>query len=156
RPISNLARAVLGIALGRLGRFSDALVHATTALQIAKDADQAYSLSSSAYELGNIWLLKGEYKNAARDFEQCIEVWHTLQAPRWDPPVVALGLAYCRMGRISEGLALIEGVAEASRVQAYQPSPEALSSEAYLVAGRISDAASQARQLLVRAREKGQ
>jgi hypothetical protein len=60
------------------------------------------------------------------------------------------------MGRVSEGLALIEGVAEAPRIQAYQVSTGVLSSEAYLVAGRISEAASQARQLLVRAREKGQ
>jgi tetratricopeptide (TPR) repeat protein len=155
RPISSLARAALGIALGRLGRFSDALAHATTALQIAKDADQAYSLSSAAYELGNVWLLKGEYENAARDLEQSIEVWHTLQAPRWNPPVNALGLAYCRMGRISEGLALIQE-AEAPHTHAYQISTRALSSEAYLVAGRLSEAASQARQLLVWAREKGQ
>jgi len=156
RPISNFARAALGIAFGRLGRFSDALAHAATALQIAKDADQAYSLSSSAYELGNIWLLKGEYQNAARHFEQSIEVWHTLQAPPRSDRVIALGLAYCRIGRVSEGLALIEGVAEAPRIQGYQISSEALSSEAFLVAGRISEAASQARQLLVRAREKGQ
>jgi predicted ATPase/class 3 adenylate cyclase len=156
RLVSNLARAVLGIALGRLGRFPDALAHATTALQIAKDADQAYSLSSSAYELGNVWLLKGEYKNAARDFEQCIDVWHTLQAPPWAPPVIALGLAYCRMGRVSEGLALIQGVVEASPFHAYQVSTDLLSSEAYLVAGHIGDAAFRAQRFLVRVREKGQ
>src|SRR5215813_4844783 len=61
-----------------------------------------------------------------------------------------------RMGRVSEGLALIQGVSEEPRPQAYQVSPEALSSEAYLLAGRISEAGSQARQLLTRVRETGQ
>ena len=64
-------------------------------------------------------------------------------------------MAYCKIGRVSEGLALIQE-AEAPHTHAYQISVGALSSEAYLVAGRISEAASQVRQVLVRAREKGQ
>jgi predicted ATPase/class 3 adenylate cyclase len=154
RPISNLARAVLGIALGRLGRFSGALAHATAAVQIAGDANQAYSLASSAYELGNVWLLKGEHENAVRELEHGIEVWQTLQAQRWAPAVAALGLAYCWMGRVSEGLALIQEGPEG--LTAYQLSTGALSSEAYLLTGRISEAAAKAHELLALAREKGQ
>jgi predicted ATPase/class 3 adenylate cyclase len=155
RPISNLARAVLGSALGRLGRFSDALAHATAAVQIAGEANQAYSLASSAYELGDVWLLKGEHENAVRELEHSIEVWQTLQAPQGGAPAVAaLGLAYCRMGRVSEGLALIQEGPEG--LTAYQLPTGALSSEAYLLTGRIPEAAAKARGLLALAREKGQ
>jgi predicted ATPase/class 3 adenylate cyclase len=155
RPISNLARAVLGIALGRLGRFSDALAYATAAVQIAGEANSAYSLASSTYELGNVWLLKGEHENAVRELEHSIEVWQTLQAPQgWAPAVAAQGLAYCRMGRVSEGLALIQEGPEG--LMAYQLPTGALSSEAYLLTGRISEAAAKAQGLLALAREKGQ
>jgi hypothetical protein len=79
------------------------------ALEIARNADQTYSLSSSFWDLGVLHLLKGDHAEAARNFEQCIEVWRTLQAPVWNSPVRGLGLAYCRMGRVSEGVSLIDG-----------------------------------------------
>ena len=155
RPISNVARGVLGIALGRLGRFSDALAHATAAVQIAREANSAYSLASSAYELGNVWLLKGENENAVRELEHSIEVWKTLQAPQgWGPALAGEGLAYCRMGRFSEGLALTQEGLEGPT--GYQLPMGALSSESYLLAGRISEAAANAQALLALAREKGQ
>jgi len=97
---------------------------------------------------------QGEHENAVRELEHGIEVWQTLQAQRWAPAVAALGLAYCWMGRVSEGLALIQEGPEG--LTAYQLSTGALSSEAYLLTGRISEAAAKAHGLLAPAREKGQ
>jgi class 3 adenylate cyclase/tetratricopeptide (TPR) repeat protein len=154
RMVSNLARGTLGNALGRQGRFSDGIAHAEEALKIARDAGQAYSLSSSLWELGVLHLLKGNHAEAAREIEQSIEVWRTIQAPAWNHPVTGLGLVYCRMGRVSEGIALIDGAPGGGAFFHY--SAGAVLGEAYLLAGRASEAADQAQKTLARAREKGQ
>ena len=154
RMVSNLARGTLGNALGRQGRFSEGIAHAEEALKIARDAGQAYSLSSSLWELGVLHLLKGDHAAAARELEQSIEVWRTIQAPAWNHPILGLGLVYCRMGRVSEGIALIDGAPGGGRTPHY--SAGAVLGEAYLLAGRASEAADQAQKTLARAREKGQ
>jgi len=154
RMVSSLARGMLGNALGRLGRFPEAVVHVREALEIARDAGQAYSLSSSFWDLGVLHLLKGDHAEAARDFEHCLEVWRTLQAPVWNSPVRGLGLAYCRMGRVSEGVSLMEGVPGGPPT--FQYSEGAALGEAYLLAGRTDEAAAQAQRTLALARQKGQ
>ncbi len=154
RMVSNLARGTLGNALGRQGRFSDGIAHAEEALNIARYAGQAYSLSSSLWELGVLHLLKGDHAVAAREIEQSIEVWRTIQAPAWNHPIQGLGLVYCRMGRVSEGIALIDGAPGGGAFFHY--SAGAVLGEAYLLAGRASEAADQAQKTLARAREKGQ
>ena len=154
RMVANLARGMLGIALGRLGRFSEALAYAHDALDMARAAGQAYSISSSCFELGCLRLLKGENTEAARDMEQSLEVWRTLQAPAPNSTLVGLGLAYCRIGRASEGLALIDGAQAETVIVHY--SDRAASGEAYLLAGRTAEAAGQAQRALDLAREKGQ
>jgi tetratricopeptide (TPR) repeat protein len=154
RMVANLARGTLGNALGRQGRFSDGIAHAKEALKIALDAGQAYSVSSSLWELGVLHLLKGEHAEATREIQQSIEVWRTIQAPAWNHPVQGLGLVYCRMGRVSEGIALIDGAPGGGAFFHY--STAAVLGEAYLLAGRANDAANQAQKTLVRAREKGQ
>jgi hypothetical protein len=50
--------------------------------------------------------LKGDNDEAERAYEGSIEVWDTLQAGRWNVPVIGLALARCRPGRASEGLAV--------------------------------------------------
>jgi tetratricopeptide (TPR) repeat protein len=103
RMVANLARGTLGNALGRQGRFSDGIAHAEEALKIARDAGQAYSLRSSLWELGVLHLLKGDHAAAAREIEQSIEVWRTIEAPALNHPIQALALVYCRRGGCPRG-----------------------------------------------------
>ena len=156
RMVANLARGMLGIALARQGRFSEGLAYARDALEMAQAASQAYSISSSCFELGCLRLLKGENAEAARDFEQSLEVWRTLQAPASasSTTVVGLGLAYCRTGRAPEGLTLING-AQGGTV-AFHYSEGAAVAEAYLLAAQTAEAAAQAERALGMARQKGQ
>jgi tetratricopeptide (TPR) repeat protein len=156
RPVSNLARAMLGNALGRQGRFLEGITYAQEALAIAQEAGQAYSLSSSLWELGLLYLLEGENAEAARHIEQSIEVWRTMQAPPWNHPIKGLGLVYCRMGRVPEGIALIAGSPGGGGPALFTYSDGAVLGEAYLLAGRVGEAAEQAEKTLTRAREKGQ
>jgi len=65
-----------------------------------------------------------------------------------------LGLAYCRMGRVSEGVSLMEGVPGGPPT--FQYSEGAALGEAYLLAGRTDEAAAQAQRTLALARQKGQ
>jgi tetratricopeptide (TPR) repeat protein len=57
-------------------------------------------------------------------------------------------------GRVSEGIALLDGAPGGGAVFHY--SAGAVLGEAYLLAGRASEAADQAQKILARAREKGQ
>jgi tetratricopeptide (TPR) repeat protein len=156
RLVANLSRGMLGLSLARLGRFSEGLTHATAALQIAQDAHQAYSISSSANELGHIWLGRGEYGEAERAYERSVEVWDTLQAGRWNVPVTGLAVARCRLGRLSEGLALVEEDRGSPGLGTFQLSIGAALSEIYLLNGRLDEAAACARRALTVAREKGE
>jgi predicted ATPase/class 3 adenylate cyclase len=156
RLVANLSRGMLGLSLARLGRFSEGLAHATAALQIAQDAHQAYSISSSANELGHIWLGRGEYGEAERAYERSVEVWDTLQAGRWNVPVTGLAVARCRLGRLSEGLALVEEDRGSPGLGTFQLSIGAALSEIYLLNGRLDEAAACARRALTVAREKGE
>jgi class 3 adenylate cyclase/tetratricopeptide (TPR) repeat protein len=158
RLAGNLARAIAALAFGSQGQFPDALTRMKEALEIATVADHTYSLSSTAFELGALRLMKGDHEQAARDFEQSIEVWQRLQATAWGAPVRGLALAYCRMGRVAEGLGLMK-TAQAGQGDFsghFQLSVGLALGEAYLLAGRLDEAAVQVDQTLNLVRQKGQ
>ena len=135
RLAASLARATLGLTLGQLGRFSDALAHAEEALKIAEAARHAYSIASELYSLGVIHLFKGDNAAALRVLERGRETWQTLQSPPFGPLNAALGLALCRTGDLSRGLPLLEAAPLHAPADFVFPSGTALA-EGYLLAGR--------------------
>jgi tetratricopeptide (TPR) repeat protein len=154
RIVSNLAHSLRAFALARLGRFADAETHIEAALEIARDADNQYCISSSSYELGLIQLLKGEHDDAARTFERANHIWRALQVPI-QSALEWLGLAYCRAGRVTEGLALISRDDDWSAATFYWD-PYLVRAEAHLLAGNLAQATAQARHALDGSRNKGQ
>jgi class 3 adenylate cyclase/tetratricopeptide (TPR) repeat protein len=135
RLAASLARATLGLTLGQLGRFSDALDRAGEALKIAEAARHAYSIASELYSLGVIYLYKGDNAAALRVLERGRETWQTLQSPPFGPLNAALGLALCRTGDLSRGLPLLEAAPLHAPADFIYPSGTALA-EGYLLAGR--------------------
>ncbi len=147
RLAASLARATLGLTLGRVGRFNDALTRAGEALKIAEAARHAYSIASELYSLGVIYLFKGDNAVALRVLEQGRETWQTLQSPPFGPMNAALGLALCRSGDFSRGLPLLEAAPLHAPADFIYPSSTALA-EGYLLAGRAQESALSAQRAL--------
>jgi predicted ATPase len=154
RLAASLARATLGLALGCLGRFGEGLARAGEALQIAETARHAYSIASELYSLGVIHLFKGDAAAALRVLERGRETWQMLQSPPLGALNAALGLALCRTGDLTRGLALLEVAPLQSQADFIYPAAAALA-EGYLLAGRAPESELHAQQALERARTIG-
>ena len=154
RIAASLARATLGLALGQLGRFQDALTSVQEGLQIAETARHAYSITSELYSLGVIHLLKGENAAGLRILERSRDAWQTPQSPPWGTLNAALGVALCRTGDFSQGLSLFEGVTLHGQGDLIYPATAALA-EGYLLAGRAQESTFNALRALELARTTG-
>ena len=154
RIAASLARAMLGLALAFRGRFSEALGHAAEALRIAEAAHHAYTVTSERFTLGVILLVKGDDAEAIRRLEGSHESWQMLQSPPWTQLDTALGVAYCRIGDFARGLQLLERTPLDITANTIYPAAVAVG-EAYLLAGRVRDAAAPVRHALEHARESG-
>jgi tetratricopeptide (TPR) repeat protein len=146
---------VLGFALGHLGQFSEALACAEEGLRIAEAANHAYSITSSLYTFGVILLLRQDDTAALRILERGVEIWQKLQSPPWGALTAALGVAHCRTGRLSYGLALLEAAPDQSPGDFIYPRVMALA-EGYLFARRAEDARLQAQRALELSRQRGE
>src|SRR5207249_6832770 len=62
--------AWLGLALGHLGRFGEAVHHAEKAMRIAESADHLHTVIESYAALGGVHLERGELDRARRAFER--------------------------------------------------------------------------------------
>jgi class 3 adenylate cyclase/tetratricopeptide (TPR) repeat protein len=100
-------RAWLGLSLGHLGRFPEALTRAHEAVQIAESADHRHTLVESYNALGGVHLEWGHLDAAMRTFERGI----ALQGPQGagDANLLSgLGYTYALSGRLAEALPLLE------------------------------------------------
>jgi tetratricopeptide (TPR) repeat protein len=77
-----------------------------------------------------------------------------LQSPPWTQLDTALGVAYCRIGDFARGLQLLERTPLDITANTIYPAAVAVA-EAYLLAGRVRDAAAPVRHALEHARESG-
>jgi len=99
--------AWLGLALGHLGRFAEAVHHAEEAMRIAESADHLHTVIESYAALGGVHLERGELDRARRAFERGLALVRPQSAG--DVNLLSgLGYTYALSGRAREAVPLLE------------------------------------------------
>jgi DNA-binding SARP family transcriptional activator len=149
------SRTFLGWCLAELGEFSEATAHTDDAIALSTAADNAYWLVHACVGAGLVQLRRGDFVAAAATAERAVELCRGRDfGGLWAIPAAILGFAYARTDRSLEGIPLLERAVEiASTLDA---PVLALLGEAYLLAGRPSDAAAVATRTLQLAAERGE
>ncbi len=154
-------RDTLAKALGALGRFAEAFGRLREAMRIAEEAGHAYTLVYPLFGLGTLTLDQGDFAGAVAPLERGLDVCRTREVPwllhdfAW-----ALGAAYHGTGRRAEGIALMEdaarGIGERVVVWSWWAGRVGALGGAYLLDGRLADAARIAQEGLAAARQRGE
>jgi tetratricopeptide (TPR) repeat protein len=156
---SAFSGASLASVLSQLGRFDEAIGHAQAAVRIAEVADHPFSLYYGLFALGLAPLRRGDLPRSTRVLERCLDLCRTWQIGLGTPYVAAsLGAAYALAGRTDEALPLVAGAVEEFRGRQNHTRPALIllcAGMTYLSAGRIDEAASQAREALALTRRLG-
>jgi tetratricopeptide (TPR) repeat protein len=140
--------AWLALVLSLLGRFEEAMEHAGAAVRIAEVARHPHTVIEAHGALGAVSLERGDWQMACEVFERGMSL---LQARGIGDANIFSGLGYAsaRLGRLTEGIPLLEeslkgetsvsamGLGVAIRVSRL--------AEAYLLAGRSKEALEKAR-----------
>jgi tetratricopeptide (TPR) repeat protein len=151
--------ARLAWCLAQLGRFSDGIAYGEEAVQIARTADQPFSLVVAWLGLGSLHLLKGDLPRAVPALERALNLCQTWTISHWFPTAASsLGYAYVLSSRVKDGVALLhEATEQAIRTGIdYDEAPTlAWLSEAELLDGRPDQAMSLAQRALDRSRRHG-
>jgi class 3 adenylate cyclase/tetratricopeptide (TPR) repeat protein len=156
---SAVSRANLSDVLSQLGRFDEAIGHAEAAVQIADAADHPFTLFFGLRDGGLAYLRRGELPRAIRVLERGLElrrIWHFAAALPF--MAAALGAAYALAGRADEALPLVAGAVEEFRRRQNHVRPALIplcAAMSHLSAGRVDEAASQAREALALTRRLG-
>jgi class 3 adenylate cyclase/tetratricopeptide (TPR) repeat protein len=139
-----VAQGWLGYAQSALGEFDEAIPHGTEALKVGEIAGHAYSLTGSYNCLGLTYIEQGAFQRTSDLLERGIALAEEADLPfRVRLMSGHLGYAYAQVGRITEGIALLEWAMERFAEMghlAYQSLRAGWLSEAYLLAGRPDDA----------------
>jgi tetratricopeptide (TPR) repeat protein len=159
---SVFSRAWLAICLAERGEFGEALATAEEALRIAETGDPGFSLAVGRAGLGNVCVGKGDFARAAAVLEPELTREPSEDVARiWPFVASALGAAYARLGRVGEGLPLLESAVEravALKLQANHSHRLTRLAEAHLEAGQVERAfplAAHALDLAQEHRERG-
>jgi DNA-binding NtrC family response regulator/tetratricopeptide (TPR) repeat protein len=164
RGVDDSARAWLAWALESRGEFTEALEVAHTALEIARVRSGKALEAVAACLLGVVWLGIGDTTEAIRILEPTLDMCRTYHVRDWFVHVsMHLGSAYVLIGRIGDGISLLEeGAACAETIKEMTgypttgyPARLAKLADAYAIAGRRHDAGNTARRALALAREHG-
>jgi tetratricopeptide (TPR) repeat protein len=156
---SALSGAILADVLSQLGRFDEAIGHAEAAVQTAEAADHPFTLYFGLFDLGLVHRRRGDLPRATRVLERCRDLCRTSQNGVATPVAAAtLGAAYALAGRADEALPLVAGAVEDFRRRKIHTRPAFIlmcAGMTCLLAGRIDEAASYAREALALTRRLG-
>ena len=136
------ARERLAWCLAELGEFEEAMAHGEEAVRIAREFDHPHSLAYAHRSLGLISLRRGDASSAILPLERAVEVCRVAQVQLpFDIAAGHLGYAYALVGRLPEGVSLLEeALAEpAATGTTNHPLLLAYLGEAHLLAGRRED-----------------
>jgi predicted ATPase/class 3 adenylate cyclase len=150
------SRAWLSRCLAELGAFPEASTHGEEAVRIAEAVDHPNSLIVAYLGVGFLSLRQRNLSRAISVLERGLDLCRVFNILLWFPETAAaLGCAYACAGRITEALPLLEE-AEQRDVAMGTTGGYALRvgylSEAYLLAGRMQEAAQLAERALDLAR----
>src|SRR5207249_12284030 len=127
------------------------------AVRIAETVEHPVSVIAAYRGLGYLYLRKGDFNEAIRCLERCLELCRFWNIQNWFPgAALYLGYAYVLSGRLADGLLLLEQAIERA-VSMGDRSTWALAivhlSEGYRLANRVEDAIRLASQALDFGRE---
>ena len=139
--VSTLGR--LAWCLAELGEFTEALTRGEEAVRIALEVDDAYSVVFAYRSLGFVLLRRGDIFQSVSPLERGVELCRAAQVVfPFDIAAGHLGYAYALLGRLAEGVSLIEEalVDPVATGTSNHPLLMAYLGEAHLLAGRIDEA----------------
>jgi tetratricopeptide (TPR) repeat protein len=127
---------------------------------IAESVDQPLSRTVAYAGRGVAWLRQGHHDRAIDALERALALTREGNIPLWFPRVAsALGAAYAHGERTAAGVSLLERAVERATTMRLVGGLSLLVgylAEAYLLGGRLDDAATQAGRALTLAREHGE
>jgi DNA-binding SARP family transcriptional activator len=159
-PEYPMAAGWLAWTLAELGRFDEAIVRGTEAVEIVETVQNAYGLAHACFHLGLAHVLRGDLEPALAVLARGVEVCRAREFPVLSVINSAeLGYAQALAGRPGESVPRLERAVEQARSMKLE-FPRALYlawlSEAYLLADRVGDAERAAEQALDLARSRGE
>ena len=141
----------LSACLASLGDFTAAARASEEALAIAMAADHPYSVAHAWYGVGRTCAAQGNFGEAIPWLERSLDACRKQNFYFFSIAAMVLGTTYVRAGRVADGIALLEEVAEREGTTGFalfRPERLAALAEAYLLSGRVEDALQTARQAL--------
>jgi len=130
--------------LAELGEFELALTYADKAVRVAEASRHAYSEAIARTYTGLVWLRRGHLERARLPLEESLAMCRDKQLTVWQPiPSSMLGLTFVQLGRVREGLALLDDGVTLTRelgVKAYLALWKAHLAEGLLAAGELERA----------------
>jgi class 3 adenylate cyclase/tetratricopeptide (TPR) repeat protein len=153
---SVLSRAFLAWCFAEIGEFAMGRVIGEEAVQLAKAADQRFSMMYAYLGIGGLYLRKGDLQRAIPILERALEFGEFAQIPvGFSYGASYLGYALTLVGSAAEGMPLLEQSTDQaiSKVFVARHSLRvAYLGEAYLLTGRVDAAAAAATHALELAR----
>jgi tetratricopeptide (TPR) repeat protein len=146
-----MGRGYLAISLASLGDFVSASTMSEEAIAIAKAADHPYSVAVAHFQEGRWRALQGNFSAAIPALELSIEACRREGFYVFTAVAAFLGGAYARVGRLADGIALLQESMEretAIGFMVHRPANLAFLAEAYLLSGRFEEARQTAHQAL--------
>ena len=138
-----MGRGYLAISLASLGDFVAASTISEEALAIAKAADHPYSVALAHFHEGRWRALRGNFSAAIPALEMSLEACRREGFHAFIIVAAFLGGAYARVGRLADGIALLQESVERETAIAFmvhRPANLAFLAEAYLLSGRYEEA----------------
>ena len=146
------ARSHLVVSLAECGAFAEGRIPAEEAVQMAEAAHHPYSRVMAWWAVGFRALRQGDLPQAIRELEQAVELVQEVDLQLLVPMVAApLGAAYALAGRSADAVALLEQAVTQAIARQYlwdQTLRMVWLGEAYLHAGRLYEAETQAQHAL--------
>jgi class 3 adenylate cyclase/DNA-binding winged helix-turn-helix (wHTH) protein/tetratricopeptide (TPR) repeat protein len=151
-PASALCHSHLVAPLAECGAFPEGRAHAEEAVHIAEAADHPYSRALAYWAVGFRALRQGDLPQALPVLERSLDVAQGAHVQLLVPWVAAsLGAAYTLAERTADALALLEQAVEQAAAVGfilYHAVRVIWLGEAYLLAGRLEEASTQAQRAL--------
>jgi class 3 adenylate cyclase/tetratricopeptide (TPR) repeat protein len=158
---SVISRNFLVRCFAELGMFAEGIARGVESIQIVEVVDHPFDLTSAYFNVGYLYLRKGDLHQAILLLERSLGLCQGANRSILFPvlfPIIssALGYAYALSGRITEALPLLEQAVEQA-VSMRQRANHALRvvhlSEAYLLAGHVDNVLDHALRALALSRE---
>ena len=150
----------LAVCLANRGDFDETFAHGGEGLRLAEELDHSHSLIVGCWCLAACHAFNGDFGAATQLLDRALKLCQDRNLPVLVPRVTgALGYAYARSGRVTEGLAMLERTLtdiESVGERFFHTQVVASLAEALLLANRRGEASMAADRALTLARERGE